>query len=89
MIRSIVSGSFALSAFSLREAAVELRRTFAEIEADADYHDEEFQAAMAHAYHHLNTASRTPRIGCPSGGCTLSDFARWRQFPSDIDLSPG
>ena len=76
--------------YNLREAAEELRRTIAEIEADSDYHDEELQAATAHAYHHLNTAWNARHASAAQvEACSRSDFARWRQFPSDIDLSSG
>ena len=73
--------------YNLREAAAELDLTIKDIEAVKDYGDDEFRAAMAHLYHHLNTAwnaRREPADRVAAGAD--EDFARWRQFPPDIDM---
>src|SRR5262245_8236873 len=40
----------------LREAHEELSRTIGELESDPEYGEGELYVAMAHLYHHLNTA---------------------------------
>jgi len=76
--------------YNLKEAAEELSRTIGEIEVDADYGDEEFEIAVTHLYHHLNTAwnARHASAGDVTA-CTAADFKRWRQFPTDINMSLG
>jgi hypothetical protein len=73
--------------FHLREAQEELRRTIAEIESTSDYGPGEFSVAVAHAYHHLNTAwnARDEDPAVVEAG-SETDFFAWRQFPSDIYL---
>jgi len=76
--------------YNLREAAEELGRTIAEIEVDSDYGDEEFQIAVAHLYHHVNTAWNARHASAIQvEACVAADFARWRQFPPDIDMTLG
>ncbi|MFA5140213.1 MAG: hypothetical protein WC728_13360 [Elusimicrobiota bacterium] len=72
----------------IREALEELSRTAKELESDPDYDGTELEIALAHAYHHLNTAwnarneteQRTTR-------CSDEDYTRWTKFPKDLDLS--
>ena len=73
--------------FNLREAEEELRRTITKLESTPDYGGGEFSIAMAHAYHHLNTAWNSQNA-TPAAvrECEQRDFDRWRQFPSDIYL---
>jgi hypothetical protein len=76
--------------YNLGEAAEELGRTLKEIESDSDYGDEDFYVAMAHIYHHLNTAWNARHASADrAAACTAEDFARWRQFPADIDMTLG
>jgi len=72
---------------NLREAENELRRTIAEIESTPDYGTGDLIVAMTHAYHHLNTAWNS-RDKSPAAVASQSDtdFANWRQFPSDLPL---
>ena len=75
--------------FHLREAEAELRRTIAEIEATPDYGYGEFSAAIAHAYHHLNTAWNSKGESEARVEASVeADFLQWRQFPTDIYLGP-
>jgi hypothetical protein len=75
--------------FNLREAEAELRRTIAELESTPDYGVGEFSVAMAHAYHHLNTAWNSQNASAAAvQECAKDDFDRWRQFPTDIYLGP-
>lgn len=74
--------------YHLKEAHEELTKTIREIEQDPDYNFGEYIVAMTHLYHHINTAwnakDATPE---QADRCSEEDFERWRQFPSDIDLS--
>ena len=73
--------------FHLKEAQEELQRTAKEIEQDVSYGEEDFQVAMGHLYHHLNTAWN-------GKNCTNEDFkeysdenfSKWRKFPKDSEL---
>ena len=74
--------------FHLREAADELARTIAEIEADLEYDYGEFVVAATHLYHHLNTAwNAQDSEPHRTDTCSEADFAQWRRFPTDLDLS--
>jgi hypothetical protein len=73
--------------FHLREAKEELDRTIAEIASEPDYGFEEYQVAMSHLYHHLNTAwNGRDQTDEQHKKCTDVDFARFRRFPQDADL---
>jgi hypothetical protein len=74
--------------FHLREAREELERTIAKIEAEPDYDVGELLVAMMHVYHHLNTAWNGRDASIQRAiACSDEDFAEWRRFPVDIDLS--
>ena len=73
---------------NLREAEEELKRTIREIAENPDYGYGEFVVAMMHLYHHVNTAWNARDASTDeTTRCSHDDFARWRQFPSDLDLS--
>ena len=73
--------------FDLREALEELQRTINEIETDDDYGNEEFQVAMSHLYHHLNTAWNSRDASSERHiECSNEDFKQWRRFPKESDL---
>ena len=73
----------------LREAEAELRQTIAEIEGTPDYGYGEFSVAIAHAYHHLNTAwNSKDESETRVEASEEADFFKWRQFPTDIYLGP-
>ena len=73
--------------FHLREGKEELDRTIAEIARESDYGYGEFQVAMSHIYHHLNTAwnGRDASIEQFSE-CSQQDFDAWKKFPPNSDL---
>ena len=74
--------------FHLREAREELDGTIRELEAQPDYDVGEFLVAIGHLYHHINTAWNARDASAErAAACTQEDFARWRQFPDDLDLS--
>lgn len=72
----------------LKEASEELTRTIQEMEQDPEYDFGEYLVAMMHLYNHLNTAWNS-RDATPERvkACTYEEFERWRQFPTDIDMS--
>lgn len=74
--------------YHLKEAHEELTKTIREIEHNPDYDFGEYIVAMTHLYHHINTAWNAKDV-TPERADRSSeeDFERWRQFPSDIDLS--
>lgn len=73
--------------FHLGEAKEELDRTIKEIAADPEYGYGEFQVAMGHLYHHLNTAWNG-RDAAPERHreCSTHDFNAWRRFPTNEEL---
>jgi len=73
--------------FNLREAAAELSRTIDQIQADVEFDEAELRVAVAHIFHHLNTAWNA-RDATPErvSACSSKDFFAWRQFPADIDM---
>lgn len=74
--------------FHLREAREELERTIAEIEASPSYGYGEFVVAVTHLYHHVNTAWNARDVEPDRAEtCSEADFAQWRQFPTDVDMS--
>jgi hypothetical protein len=70
----------------LSDASEELLRTIDEIRRSEDYDvGESSVVAMAHLYHHLNTAwnsrdASADRVGSVSD----QDFKNWSAFPRDI-----
>jgi hypothetical protein len=74
--------------FHLKEASEELTRTIQEMEKDPEYDFGEYFVAMMHLYNHINTAWNS-RDATPERvkSCSFEEFEKWRQFPSDIDMS--
>ena len=72
----------------LNEAREELTDTIQEMEQNPEYNFGEYFVAMMHLYNHLNTAWNS-RDASPERvkACTAEEFERWRQFPTDIDMS--
>jgi hypothetical protein len=74
--------------FHLKEAHEELRCIIEEFEKTSDYVQGEYWAAMMHLYHHLNTAWNSKDASLEEvRTCSEENFSKWRQFPSDIDMS--
>lgn len=73
--------------FHLGEAKEELDRTIKEIGKDGDYCVEEFQVAMSHLYHHLNTAWNGRDMSDEAfRECRQEDFDSFRKFPSNEEM---
>jgi hypothetical protein len=73
--------------FHLREAKEELDRTITRVGGDSSFDFSEFQVAMSHLYHHLNTAWNGRDASRERHrDCAQSDFDTWRKFPADADL---
>lgn len=73
--------------FHLREAKEELDRTISGIASNSSYEFGEFQVAMSHLYHHLNTAWNGRDASAERHReCAQSDFDNWRKFPSDANI---
>jgi len=72
--------------FHLKEATEGLQKAMGHIESRSSV--EEFEIAIAHAYHHLNTAWNSRFITDEKArNHTDWDFTEWRQFPTDLNLS--
>jgi hypothetical protein len=73
--------------FHLGQAATELARTRQAIEDRPGYGYDELRVAATRLYHHINTAwnARDESVNVPAES-SEEDFARWRQFPTDLDL---
>ncbi len=73
--------------FHLGEAKEELDRTINEITRNSDYDAEEFQVAISHLYHHINTAWNGRDASAERHReCSQEDFEAWRKFPNESEL---
>ena len=73
--------------FHQGEALVELQKVTSALES-GPVSEEEFEIAIEHAYHHLNTAWNSRSITDDQAKeHTDSDFVNWRRFPKDLNLS--
>ena len=74
--------------FHLKEAQEEIESTIKDIEADPEYDYGEYSVAMAHLYHHINTAwNSRDSTEQEANESTENNFNKWRKFPTDINLS--
>lgn len=74
--------------FHLKEALEEIESTIKEIESEPEYDEPEFSVAIAHLYHHVNTAWNSRHSSDEeTEECSESNFNEWRQFPSDVAMS--
>ncbi len=71
--------------FHLREAAEALDKTVIDVESDTSCSEEDFETAMGHLYHHLNTAwnGRHQSLAQFEKG---QDFDRLRKFPNESEF---
>ena len=70
--------------FHLQKASEELQTLVTALESST-IEDEEFEIAMTHAYHHLNTAWNSRSISDEQARQhTDWDFVQWRQFPKEL-----
>ena len=73
--------------FQLKEALEQLQQIISSINND-DFDDINLQLDMEHLYHHLNTAwNAINATDEDTDECSQTNFEKWRQFPTDIDLS--
>lgn len=71
----------------LREAAEELSRTIEELGSNPTYDLPEFEVAMQHLYHHLNTAWNARSVSQVELEANSTDnFNRWSEFPADLPI---
>lgn len=71
----------------LREAQQELADMIARLESDPQYGEIEFEVAIAHHYHHVNTAWNSRNADDQTTAtCSEDEFYAWRSFPTDIDV---
>jgi len=74
--------------FHLNESIGELQKVIEAIDGRTSFSTEEFEIAIAHAYHHLNTAWNSRSISDQEAReHTDWDYSTWRQFPTDLNLS--
>jgi hypothetical protein len=68
-----------------RQAIAQLRKLERKA-ADGKLREEEMQAGLLHAYHHLNFAWNVRRISTSEySNLTPSQFERWGKYPVDIE----
>lgn len=73
--------------FHLREARDELMRTVETMERDPEFDEGELRIALAHLYHHANTAwNARDATDSAIDRQTDAEWNRWGQFPEDFDL---
>ena len=73
--------------FHLNEALEEIESTIKDIETDPEYDNPEYSVAIAHLYHHVNTAWNSRNSSANETEDTDKNFEKWRKFPTDIDMS--
>ncbi len=60
-----------------------------EVEHHPDFDEAELRVALAHVYHHLNTAWNSRAVtDIQTAEASDADFNQWQAFPSDLQL-PG
>jgi hypothetical protein len=74
-------------ASNLEEATEELHRLTARAKAGEEIPFEDFHVAMAHIYHHLNSAWNGRNITREEWQqCTDENYEKWQRFPQDLPL---
>jgi hypothetical protein len=72
---------------NLKEAGEELQKLIQEMESRPDFSFEDFHCAMAHMYHHLNSAWNGRYVTNNEWReCTDENFEKWQKFPQDLPL---
>jgi hypothetical protein len=73
--------------FHLGEAIQELQKVTTALESRAMTR-EEFEIALEHAYHHINTAWNSRSITNEEAkNHSDTDYIRWRHFPTELNLT--
>ena len=74
-------------ASNLKEAEEELRRLITRLESGEQLSFEDYHVAMAHMYHHLNSAwNGRDATDEQWRECTEEDYQKWQKFPQDLSL---
>jgi hypothetical protein len=74
-------------ASNLKEAGEELQRLAARADSGEDISFEDFHVAMAHIYHHLNSAWNGRNItDAEWRECSDENWNKWRSYPTDLPL---
>ena len=73
--------------FHLNEALEELESTIKDLESTPEYDTPEYSVGIAHLYHHVNTAWNSRNSSNKETEDMEGNFEKWRQFPTDIDMS--
>jgi hypothetical protein len=70
---------------NLKEAEEELRRLITDTESGEELSFKDFHVAMAHIYHHLNSAwNGRNATDTEWRECTEANFQKWQSFPRDL-----
>jgi hypothetical protein len=73
--------------FHLKEARDELSRTVDEIERDPEFDEGQLRIALAHLYHHANTAWNSPSATKDEvEKQSDAEWDKWGAFPENFDL---
>lgn len=73
--------------FHLGEAIQQLKMIRDALESDLDYNGARFSVDIEHAYHHLNYAWNSRRLGGKRAWeAREADFYKYCQMPTDIDF---
>jgi hypothetical protein len=74
-------------ASNLKEAEEELQRLATRAESGEEIPFEDFHIAMAHIYHHLNSAWNGRNITREEWReCSDENYKKWQSFPRDLPL---
>jgi hypothetical protein len=74
-------------ASNLKEAEGELRDLITRIDSGEPLSFEDYHVAMAHIYHHLNSAwNGRDATDEQWRECTDEDYQKWQKFPHDLSM---
>ena len=74
-------------ASNLKEAEEELRGLITRLESGEQVSFEDYHVAMAHIYHHLNSAwNGRDATDEQWRECTDEDYQKWQKFPQDLPM---
>ena len=74
----------------VEEARDQLTGILNDLIKDDDYSAADFMVAMAHAYHHLNTAWNTRNYADEQvADQSMDDYYEWERFPAEKELMLG
>ena len=74
--------------FHLNEAKEALDEIINDLKSNSEYDTPEFEVDIQHLYHHINTAWNSKFASNKEiEECSGEDFNKWRDFPTDIEMS--